>query len=56
MCDNVCQVRVWDLVERGCVASHKSHFSAVTSLALSPDGWRLLSGGRDKVRLLQDTG
>ncbi len=27
----------------------QSHFSAVTSLALSSDGWVLLSGGRDKV-------
>jgi hypothetical protein len=27
----------------------QGHFSAVTSLALSPDGWLLLSGGRDKV-------
>ena len=28
----------------------QGHFSAVTSLSLSPDGWLLLSGGRDKVR------
>ena len=27
----------------------KGHFSAVTSLSLSPDGWTLLSGGRDSV-------
>ena len=27
----------------------QGHFSAVTSLSLSPDGWLLLSGGRDKV-------
>lgn len=27
----------------------KGHFSAVTSLSLSPDGWTLLSGGRDSI-------
>lgn len=27
----------------------KGHYSAVTSLSLSPDGWTLLSGGRDSV-------
>lgn len=27
----------------------KGHFSAITSLSLSPDGWTLLSGGRDSV-------
>eukprot|EP00955_Chlamydomonas_euryale_P056570 356470-Chlamydomonas_euryale.AAC.1 len=27
----------------------QGHFSAVTSLSLSTDGWLLLSGGRDKV-------
>jgi U3 small nucleolar RNA-associated protein 13 len=43
------QVRVWDLVTRSCVATLKAHFSAVTSLAVSPDGWTLLSGGRDAV-------
>ena len=33
-----------------CVAAVlKGHFSAVTSLSLSPDGWTLLSGGRDSV-------
>lgn len=29
----------------------KGHFSAVTSLALSPDGWTLVSGGRDSVAI-----
>jgi U3 small nucleolar RNA-associated protein 13 len=48
------QVRVWDLVTRSCVAKLSGHFSAVTSLALSPDGWQLLSGGRDKVVCLWD--
>ena len=27
----------------------KGHYSAVTALSLSPDGWTLLSGGRDSV-------
>ena len=42
-------VRVWDLVTKACVATLKGHFSAVTCLSLSPDGWTLLSGGRDSV-------
>lgn len=32
----------------------QAHFSAVTCLALSPDGWLLLSGGRDKVVVVWD--
>ena len=32
----------------------QAHFSAVTSLALSPDGWLLLSGARDKVVVVWD--
>lgn len=32
----------------------QGHFSAVTSLALSPDGWLLLSAGRDKVVVVWD--
>jgi U3 small nucleolar RNA-associated protein 13 len=43
------QVRVWDLVTRGCVGNFTGHFSAVTGLGLSPDGWLLVSGGRDKM-------
>ena len=27
----------------------QGHFSAVSSLSLAPDGWSLVSGGRDKV-------
>ncbi len=27
----------------------QGHFSAVTSLSLAPDGWSLISAGRDKV-------
>ena len=43
------QVRVWDLVTKTCQATYSGHFSAVTCLGLSPDGWMLLSGGRDKM-------
>lgn len=32
----------------------QDHFSAVTSLSLTPDGWTLLSAGRDKVANLWD--
>ncbi len=32
----------------------QDHFSAVTSLSLSPDGWTLLTAGRDKVAILWD--
>ena len=32
----------------------QAHYSAVTCLDLSPDGWLLLSGGRDKVVAVWD--
>lgn len=35
--------------EKKCLAILDKHFSAVTSVALSEDGWTLLSAGRDKV-------
>ncbi|KAL6008390.1 hypothetical protein ACLOJK_033899 [Asimina triloba] len=38
-------VRVWDLENKKCCAVLEKHFSAVTSLALSEDGWTLLSAG-----------
>lgn len=47
-------VRVWDLMSKKCVATLERHFSAVTSLAVSEDGWTLLSAGRDKVVNLWD--
>ncbi len=47
-------VRVWDLVTKSCVAVLKGHFSAVTALSISHDGWTLLSGGRDKVVIAWD--
>ncbi|KAK9120554.1 hypothetical protein Syun_018171 [Stephania yunnanensis] len=44
-------VRVWDLVGKRCVAvlGNQKHVSAVTSLAISENGWTLLSSGRDKA-------
>ncbi|OVA02911.1 WD40 repeat [Macleaya cordata] len=42
-------VRVWDLVSKKSVAVLEKHFSRVTSLAVSENGWTLLSAGRDKV-------
>ena len=32
----------------------QGHFSAVTSLAFTPNGWGLLSAGRDKTAMLWD--
>ena len=32
----------------------QGHFSTVTSLSFTPDGWTLLSAGRDKVAMLWD--
>jgi U3 small nucleolar RNA-associated protein 13 len=49
------EVRVWDLVTKSCMHSLKGgHISAVPALCLSPDGWHLLSGGRDKVVCVWD--
>uniref|UniRef100_A0A0R0JZQ4 U3 small nucleolar RNA-associated protein 13 C-terminal domain-containing protein n=1 Tax=Glycine max TaxID=3847 RepID=A0A0R0JZQ4_SOYBN len=45
-------VRVWDISKtkkKNCIATLDNHSSAVTSLALSEDGWTLLSAGRDKA-------
>jgi U3 small nucleolar RNA-associated protein 13 len=56
--DDQGEVRVWSLVAGGggssgngrCLAALSGqHLSAVTSLAVAPDGWRLLSGSRDKT-------
>lgn len=44
-----CQVRVWDLLAKKCVASLQGHVSVVRGLDVSPCGWFLVSGGRDKV-------
>lgn len=45
-------VRVWDISKtkkKNCVATLDNHRSAVTSIAVSEDGWTLLSAGRDKA-------
>ncbi|CAL0306816.1 unnamed protein product [Lupinus luteus] len=50
-------VRVWDLSKtkkKNCIATLDNHRSAVTSIAVSEDGWTLLSAGRDKVVTLWD--
>ncbi|QCD81068.1 transducin beta-like protein 3 isoform X2 [Vigna unguiculata] len=50
-------VRVWDVSKtkkKNCIATLDNHRSAVTSLAISEDGWTLLSSGRDKVVTLWD--
>ncbi|XP_058206435.1 protein TORMOZ EMBRYO DEFECTIVE [Rhododendron vialii] len=47
-------VRVWNLATKKCIATLDKHFSTVTSMAVSEDGWTLLSAGRDKVVNLWD--
>lgn len=42
-------VRVWDLLNKTCAATLEKHQSTVTSIAISEDGWTLLTAGRDKV-------
>ncbi|XP_047330937.1 transducin beta-like protein 3 [Impatiens glandulifera] len=42
-------IRVWDLTKKKCISTLEKHFSTVTSLQISEDGWTLLSSGRDKV-------
>ncbi|KAK9978161.1 hypothetical protein ABG768_019927 [Culter alburnus] len=44
-----CGIRIWDLRTSKCVCVLQSHYSAVTSLAFSPDGQTLVSSGRDKI-------
>lgn len=46
------QIKIWDLISKSCVATLQAHFSAVTSLSISEDGWTLFSGGRDGVVVL----
>uniref|UniRef100_A0A2P2JNJ1 Uncharacterized protein MANES_09G127900 n=1 Tax=Rhizophora mucronata TaxID=61149 RepID=A0A2P2JNJ1_RHIMU len=47
-------IRVWDLLAKKCVSTMEKHFSTVTSMAVSEDGWTLLTAGRDKVVNLWD--
>ncbi|KAK7174258.1 hypothetical protein R3I93_001456 [Phoxinus phoxinus] len=44
-----CGIRIWDLRSSKCICVLESHYSAVTSLAFSPDGHTLVSSGRDKI-------
>ncbi|XP_006874015.1 PREDICTED: transducin beta-like protein 3 [Chrysochloris asiatica] len=47
-------IRVWSLQDRSCLAVLTAHYSAVTSLAFSPDGHTMLSSGRDKICIIWD--
>lgn len=42
---------MYDLRDSQCVAQFRDHFSLPTQLALSPDGYTLVSASRDKVRI-----
>ncbi|KAM6957199.1 transducin beta-like protein 3 [Aplochiton taeniatus] len=49
-----CGIRVWDLRSSQCVCVLQSHYSTVTSLALTPDGGTMVSSGRDKICTVWD--
>lgn len=49
-------VRVWDLTKKKCAATLEKHQSTVTSIAISEDGWTLLTAGRDKVHFTYSSG
>uniref|UniRef100_A0AAR2J984 Transducin (beta)-like 3 n=1 Tax=Pygocentrus nattereri TaxID=42514 RepID=A0AAR2J984_PYGNA len=49
-----CAIRIWDLRTSKCICVLESHYSAVTSLAFSPDGHTLISSGRDKICTVWD--
>ncbi|XP_036408735.1 transducin beta-like protein 3 [Megalops cyprinoides] len=49
-----CGIRVWDLRSSTCVCVLESHYSAVTSLAFTPDGSAMVSSGRDKICTVWD--
>lgn len=53
-CGDDTTIKIWDLTKKRCVATLQKHQSAVTSLAISEDGWTLVSAGRDKVVNLWD--
>lgn len=44
-----CRVRVWDLSTRKALLNLDGHTSVVRGLAVTADGKRIISGGRDKV-------
>lgn len=41
-------IKVWDIASGECVRTFEGHAAAVTSLAISADGRRMLSGSEDK--------
>lgn len=50
-----CEIATLKCNARGCVCDgRQAHFSAVTALSLTVDGWTLLSAARDKVAVLWD--
>ncbi|KAJ3601529.1 hypothetical protein NHX12_032497 [Muraenolepis orangiensis] len=49
-----CGIRLWDLRSSECLCVLQSHFSAVTSLAFTPDGDTVVSSGRDKICIVWD--
>ncbi|XP_067089760.1 transducin beta-like protein 3 [Osmerus mordax] len=49
-----CGIRLWDLRSSQCVCILQSHYSAVTSLAFTPEGDTMVSSGRDKICTVWD--
>ncbi|KAG7265372.1 hypothetical protein CRUP_004460 [Coryphaenoides rupestris] len=49
-----CGIRMWDLRSSQCLCVLQSHFSAVTSLAFTPNGDTMVSSGRDKICTVWD--
>ncbi|KAG5188335.1 hypothetical protein JKP88DRAFT_267609 [Tribonema minus] len=44
-----CTVRLWDLTGQSCAAVLGDHMSVPRGLAFTPDGWTLVTAGRDQV-------
>ena len=44
-------IRIWDLVQNECSAAFSNHLSSPKSFTFSPNGYMLVSGGLDQVRL-----
>ncbi|XP_020942445.1 transducin beta-like protein 3 isoform X2 [Sus scrofa] len=47
-------IRVWSLQDRSCLAVLTAHYSAVTSVTFSADGYTMISSGRDKICTVWD--
>eukprot|EP00808_Paulinella_micropora_P006013 g60211.t1 len=52
-CSEDGEVRVWNLHSGQCKVL-ANHMSLVTGLAFSPDGWTLVTGGRDRIISIWD--